>query len=86
MEWHNRSARGDRPSELLLPRLENRLPKYILNVDEAEAVLAVPDVSTVEGQRVGRRGHLHIHQIAEKPALLHTTLVSGGSHTGSMNA
>jgi integrase/recombinase XerD len=38
-------------SELLLPRLENRLPKYILNVDEAETVLAVPDVSTVEGLR-----------------------------------
>ena len=38
-------------SELELPRLENRLPKYILNVEEAEAVLAVPDVATVEGLR-----------------------------------
>src|SRR5271155_5086958 len=27
-------------SELLLPRLENRLPKHILNVGEAETVLA----------------------------------------------
>src|SRR6185312_5279647 len=38
-------------SELLLPRLENRLPKYILSVEEAETVLAVPDVATVEGLR-----------------------------------
>ena len=38
-------------SELLLPRLENRLPKHILSVEEAEAVLAVPDVSTTEGLR-----------------------------------
>ena len=38
-------------SELLLPRLENRLPKHILNVEEAEAVLAGPDVATVEGLR-----------------------------------
>jgi integrase/recombinase XerD len=38
-------------SELLLPRLENRLPKYILNVEEAEAVLAAPDVASVEGLR-----------------------------------
>jgi integrase/recombinase XerD len=38
-------------SELLLPRLENRLPKYILNVEEAEMVLAGPDVATIEGLR-----------------------------------
>ena len=38
-------------SELLLPRLENRLPKHILSVEEAEAVLAGPDVSSVEGLR-----------------------------------
>ena len=38
-------------SELLLPRLENRLPKYILSVEEAEAVLAGPDIATVEGLR-----------------------------------
>jgi site-specific recombinase XerD len=35
----------------LLPRLENRLPKHILSVEEAEAVLAAPDVSSVEGLR-----------------------------------
>ncbi len=38
-------------SELILPRLENRLPKYILNADEMEAVLRQPDVATVEGLR-----------------------------------
>jgi integrase/recombinase XerD len=38
-------------SELILPRLENRLPKYILNMEEAETVLAQPDVATVEGLR-----------------------------------
>src|SRR5580692_12620067 len=38
-------------SELLLPRLENRLPKHILNVEEAEAVLRQPDVTALEGLR-----------------------------------
>ena len=38
-------------SELLLPRLENRLPKYVLNVEEMEAILRQPDVATVEGLR-----------------------------------
>jgi integrase/recombinase XerD len=38
-------------SELILPRLENRLPKYILSEEEAERVLAQADVSTVEGLR-----------------------------------
>ena len=38
-------------SELILPRLENRLPKYVLNVEEMEAILRQPDVSTVEGLR-----------------------------------
>lgn len=38
-------------SELLLPRLENRLPKHILNVEDMEAILRQPDVSTVEGLR-----------------------------------
>jgi integrase/recombinase XerD len=38
-------------SELLLPRLENRLPKYILNAEEAERVIAEPDIGTAEGQR-----------------------------------
>ena len=38
-------------SELILPRLENRLPKYILNADEAEAILRQPDIATIEGLR-----------------------------------
>ena len=38
-------------SELMLPRLENRLPKYILNAEEAETVLQQPDVATIEGLR-----------------------------------
>jgi len=38
-------------SELLLPRLENRLPKYILNAEEAERVIAMPDIATPEGLR-----------------------------------
>jgi integrase/recombinase XerD len=31
--------------------LENRLPKYVLSVDEIEAILRQPDVGTVEGLR-----------------------------------
>lgn len=38
-------------SELILPRLENRLPKYVLTAEEAELVLLQPDVSTAEGLR-----------------------------------
>jgi len=38
-------------SELLLPRLENRLPKYILSAEEAERVIAQPDTATPEGLR-----------------------------------
>jgi integrase/recombinase XerD len=38
-------------SELMLPRLENRLPKHVLNVEEAEAVLRQPDVTAPEGLR-----------------------------------
>ena len=38
-------------SELLLPRLENRLPKYILNAEEAERVIAMPEIATPEGLR-----------------------------------
>ena len=38
-------------SELILPRLDNRLPKYVLTVDEAEAVLSQPSTSTAEGLR-----------------------------------
>src|SRR5579864_3902831 len=36
-------------SELLLPRLENRLPKYILSAPEAEQVVQQPDITTVHG-------------------------------------
>jgi integrase/recombinase XerD len=38
-------------SELILPRLENRLPKYILTAEEAEQVLQQPDITTPEGLR-----------------------------------
>jgi integrase/recombinase XerD len=38
-------------SELLLPRMENRLPKYILNAEEAERVITQPDIATPEGLR-----------------------------------
>ena len=38
-------------SELLLPRLENRLPKYILTAEEAEVVLQQPDLAHPEGLR-----------------------------------
>ena len=38
-------------SELILPRLENRLPKYILTAEEAEQVLQQPDITNPEGLR-----------------------------------
>jgi integrase/recombinase XerD len=38
-------------SELILPRLENRLPKYILTAEEAEQVIQQPDITTTEGLR-----------------------------------
>lgn len=38
-------------SELLLPRLENRLPKYVLTEKETEQVLLQPDVNHPEGLR-----------------------------------
>jgi len=38
-------------SELELPRLEKRLPKFILSAKEVEIVLAVPDVGTPLGLR-----------------------------------
>jgi len=38
-------------SELILPRLENRLPKYILTAAETEQVLQQPDITDVEGLR-----------------------------------
>lgn len=38
-------------ADLELPRMEKRLPKHILTVKEAEAVLAVPDLGTATGVR-----------------------------------
>ena len=35
----------------MLPRLDNRLPKYVLTAKEAEQVLAQPDIGDVEGLR-----------------------------------
>ncbi len=43
---------GSNPaSELELPKVEKRLPKAALSVEEAEAVLAVPDLTTPTGVR-----------------------------------
>ncbi len=38
-------------SELELPKIERRLPKHVLNLDEVEEVLSQPDVSTPFGIR-----------------------------------
>ena len=38
-------------SELELPKVEKRLPKAALTIEEAEAVLAIPDLGTVTGVR-----------------------------------
>jgi integrase/recombinase XerD len=38
-------------SEILLPRMEHRLPKYVLNVQEAEQIIQQPDVTQAEGLR-----------------------------------
>jgi integrase/recombinase XerD len=38
-------------SELILPRLENRLPKYILSASEAEIVIQQPDITLASGLR-----------------------------------
>lgn len=38
-------------SDLELPKVEQRLPKYVLTVDEVEKILAVPDVTTAHGLR-----------------------------------
>ena len=50
MAWQNYLLHNP-ASEILLPRLENRLPKYILNAEEAETVLLVPNIATAEGLR-----------------------------------
>ncbi len=43
---------GSNPaSELELPKVEKRLPKAALTLEEAEAVLAVPDLTTATGVR-----------------------------------
>ena len=38
-------------SELVLPRMEHRLPKYVLNAEEAEQVIQQPDIGQAEGLR-----------------------------------
>jgi integrase/recombinase XerD len=38
-------------SDLELPRLEKRLPKHVLNIKEAESILAMPDLGTLTGIR-----------------------------------
>jgi integrase/recombinase XerD len=38
-------------SEIVLPRMEHRLPKYVLTVQEAEQIIQQPDVSQAEGLR-----------------------------------
>ena len=38
-------------SEMVLPKLPQRLPQAVLSPDEAEAVLAQPDIATVPGLR-----------------------------------
>jgi integrase/recombinase XerD len=38
-------------SEIVLPRMGTRLPKYVLNAEEAERVLNQPDIGTPEGLR-----------------------------------
>ena len=38
-------------SDLVLPRLEKRLPKHVLSMKEVETVLNVPDVTTSQGVR-----------------------------------
>ena len=38
-------------SEIVLPRMEHRLPKYVLTANEAEQVIQQPDVSDPEGLR-----------------------------------
>ena len=38
-------------SEIVLPRMGQRLPKYVLNAEEAERVMQQPDIATPEGLR-----------------------------------
>lgn len=38
-------------SEIVLPRMDHRLPKYVMNVHEAEQVIQQPDITQPEGLR-----------------------------------
>ena len=38
-------------SEILLPRMEHRLPKYVLTAEEAEQIIQQPNVNDPEGLR-----------------------------------
>ena len=38
-------------ADLILPRLEKRLPKHVLSMKEVETILNVPDVTTAQGVR-----------------------------------
>lgn len=51
--WMTRShlLLADPASGLVLPRLEKRLPRHILSVEEVEQVLALPDIGTLKGIR-----------------------------------
>lgn len=51
--WLVRQGRAgfDPPAAIELPKVERRLPEATLSADEAEAVLAGPDVTTPLGLR-----------------------------------
>ena len=38
-------------SEIVLPRMEHRLPKHVLTVQEAERIIQQPDINQAEGLR-----------------------------------
>jgi len=76
-------------SELELPRIERRLPKHVLSVEEVEAVLAQPDLTEATGLRdramlevlysTGiRRSELANLQLYDLDAERHTLLVRQG--------
>jgi integrase/recombinase XerD len=81
---------GSNPaSELELPKVEKRLPKAALSVEEAEAVLAVPDLSRATGVRdramievlygTGiRRGELARLNVRDLDVERHTLMVRQG--------
>ncbi|PVZ84727.1 recombinase XerD [Serratia sp. S1B] len=51
--WMTRShlLLADPASGLVLPKQEKRLPRHILSVEEVEQVLALPDITTLQGLR-----------------------------------